>query len=157
MGEVEEEMIILKELDIMHIEDIIVFDKFCFPTDYWKEEDWKDLLEDERATYYALLDGERIVGDVFIYNWKGEHDYVKIMNLAVHPDYRKQGLAHKLLNHVTEEMKRLEMWRFCGETRASNLAMQKVFEDCGYKLSKIEESYFGDESAYKYELNIDKK
>lgn len=157
MGEVEEEMIILKELDVKHIENIIAFDKLCFPMDCWKEEDWKDLLEDERATYYALLDGERIVGDVFIYNWKGEHDYVKIMNLAVHPEYRKQGLAHKLLNHVTDEMKLHGMWRFCGETRESNAAMQKVFEDCGYTLSKIEEGYFDTESGYKYELKIDKE
>lgn len=149
-------MIILKELNAESIESIMAFDKFCFPTDFWKAEDWKDLLEDERAIYYALLDGEKIVGDVFIYNWKGENDYVKIMNLAVHPDYRKQGLAHRLLNHVTEEMKKLEMWRFCGETRASNKAMQKVFEDCGYKLNKIEEGYFEhpDESAYKYVLQL---
>ena len=69
---------------------------------------------------------EKIVGDVFIYNWKGEYDYVKIMNLAVHPDYRKQGLAHKLLNYVTEEMK------------------------------EIEEGYFEhpSESAYKYVLQV---
>ncbi len=156
MGEVEEEMMMLKKLDVKHIEKIMAFDKFCFPLDYWKEEDWKDLLQDERAIYYALLENEKIVGDVFIYNWKGEYDYVKIMNLAVHPDYRKQGLAHKLLNYVTEEMKEIEMRRFCGETRASNQAMQKVFENCGYKLDKIEEGYFEhpSESVYKYVLQV---
>lgn len=146
----------IKRLNVESIKPIIAFDKFCFPTDFWKEEDWKDLLEDERAIYYALLDDDKIVGDVFIYNWKGENDYVKIMNLAVHPDYRMQGYAHKLLNHVTEEMKKLEMGRFCGETRASNKAMQKVFEDCGYKLNKVEEGYFDNpsESAYKYVLKV---
>lgn len=149
-------MITMKELNIKDITPIMEFDKLCFPTDCWKEEDWKDLLEDDRAIYYALLDQDKIVGDVFIYNWKGENDYVKIMNLAVHPDYRKQGLAHKLLNHVTDEMKKIDMGRFCGETRASNVKMQKVFEDCGYKLNKIEEDYFTDpdESAYKYVLQL---
>ena len=78
------------------------------------------------------------------------------MNLAIHPGYRKQGLAHRLLNHVTEEMKKDEMRRFCGETRASNQGMQKVFEDCGYKLNKVEEEYFQNpkESAYKYVLQL---
>lgn len=149
-------MIRIQELKIESIEPIIAFDKLCFPTDFWKEEDWQDLLKDERAIYYALLNDDKIVGDVFIYNWKGADDYVKIMNLAVHPDYRKQGLAHKLLSHVTEEMEKIEMRRFCGETRATNKAMQKVFEDCGYELSKIEEGYYDNpsESAYKYVLQL---
>lgn len=151
-------MISIKKLNIESIGPIIDFNKFCFPTDFWKEEDWKELLEDERAIYYAVLDGDKIVGDVFIYNWKGEADYIKIMNLGIHPDYRKQGLAHKLLNMVTEEMSELEMKRFCGETRASNEAMQSVFEDCGYKLDKIEENYYNNpsESAYKYVLQLEK-
>lgn len=149
-------MITIKELNIEKLRPIIEFDKFCFPTDYWKEEDWNDLLVDKKAIYYALLDRDKIVGNVFIYNWKGEKDYIKIMNIVIHPDYRKQGLAHKLLNHVTEEMKKIEMKRFCGETRASNGTMQKVFEDCGYKLDKIEEGYYDNpnESAYKYVLQL---
>ena len=136
--------------------EIIGFNKLCFPKDFWKEEDWRELLEDPRAVYYALLDGDELVGNVFIYNWQGEYDYVKIMNLSVHPDRRGDGLAHRLLDHVTNEMTKLGMKRFCGETRSSNRAMQKVFEDCGYVLNRIEEGYFEDplESAYKYVLEI---
>ena len=147
-------MIELKILGIEYINKIIEFDKLCFPTDFGKESDWKELLEDERAVYYAFIEDEKIAGDIFIYNWKGEYDYVKIMNVAVHPDYRGKHLAEKLLKHVTEEMDKIEMYRFCGETRASNITMQKVFENCGYKLNKIEEDYYHnpDESAYKYIL-----
>ena len=135
---------------------ILAFDKLCFPTDFWKEEDWVMLLEEERSVYYAVLDGEQIVGDVFLYNWKGEKDYIKIMNLAVHPDYRGRGLAHRLLNHAAGEMTKIEMRRFCGETRASNRAMQRVFEDCGYRLNCVEADYYDHprESAYKYVLNV---
>ena len=145
------------EIRIKGIEDmpeLIEFNKLCFPKDYWKEEDWADLLSDPRAVYYALMDGTRLVGDVFIYNWQGELDYVKIMNLSVHPDHRGRGLAHMLLDHVTKEYSKLGMERFCGETRSTNFAMQKVFEDCGYELDRVEEDYFGDPpgSAYKYVL-----
>jgi len=150
-------MIELKILGAESFPEIMAFDKLCFPTDCWKEEDMKGLLEEDRAIYYALMDQGKLVGDAFIYNWKGEHDYVKLMNLAVHPDYRGQGLAHKLLNHVTEEMVKDEMYRFCGETRSTNYGMQKVFEDCGYKLNRVEENYFDNppESAYKYVLQIE--
>ena len=150
------DMLTLKILNHDRVDDIMAFDKLCFPTDCWKEEDWHSLLQDDRAVYYALTDGDRLVGDVFIYNWKGEHDYVKIMNVAVHPDYRRHGAACRLLDHVTEEMKKDGMFRFCGETRSTNTAMQKTFEKCGYRLDRIEENYFTNpvESAWKYVLSI---
>jgi len=130
------------------------FDRLCFPTDYWKEEDWKDLLADERAIYYALCEDGRLIGDVFIYNWQGEKDYVKIMNIAVHPEHRGKRLGRMLLEHATAEMTAIGMKRFCGETRATNTAMQRVFEVCGYALDRIEEGYYDapTESAYKYML-----
>lgn len=136
--------------------EIIEFNKLCFPSDFWKEDDWHELLSDPRAIYYALLDDEKLIGNVFIYNWQGEYDYVKIMNLSVHPDHRGKGYAHRLLDHVTAEMTKLGMKRFCGETRATNFAMQKVFEECGYRMNRIEEGYFTEplESAYKYVLEI---
>ena len=136
------------------IAEITAFDRLCFPLEYWKEADWRELLNDPRAVYYAVRDGGKIIGDVFIYNWQGEDDYVKIMNLAVHPDYRGLGIAHRLLSHVTEELSKSGMKRFCGDTRASNHAMQKVFSDCGYRFECVKEHYFENpaEDGYKYLL-----
>ncbi len=74
------------------------------------------------------------------------------MNIAVHPDYRKQGLAHKLMALVHEEMLSSGLNRICAETRASNKAMQKVFDDCGYKRTSIVENGYDNpqEDEYKY-------
>ena len=151
-------MISIQIQTIENKRELIDFNRLYFPTDFWKEEDWDDLLSDPRAVYYALLDGERLIGDVFIYNWQGELDYVKIMNLSVHPDYRGRGLAKKLLALVAEEYSRLGMKRFCGETRESNVPMQRAFEACGYRLNRVEEGCFENpaESAYKYVLELDR-
>ena len=149
-------MISIQRLDIGQIQAIIQFNHLCFPVDFWKTEDWEELLADERAIYYALMDGEKIVGDAFIYNWMGEKDFVKLMNFAIHPDYRRQGLAKRLLEHVTAEMSALGMKRFCGEPRASNRAMQRTFERCGYRLNRMEENYYENppEGACKYVLQM---
>lgn len=150
-GEMEIEVLTEK-----HAAEMIAFHHLCFPTDAWKDEDWDELLCDPRAVYYALTEGGRIVGNVYIYNWQGEDDYVKIMNLAVHPDHRGRGYAHLLLNHVTQELSALGMKRFCAETRASNKAMQKVFADCGYRFRKEEDVGFAHpkENGYKYILEL---
>ena len=153
-------MVEMKKLGMESYDAILDFDKLCFPTDCWKEEDWKDLLEDERATYYAFVEGNKIVGDLFTYNWSGEDDYLKIMNIAVHPDYRKQGLAMKLMEYAKEEYKESDLKKICAETRASNTAMQTVFEKCGYSLNKVEENGYSNppEDEYKYvytdEINL---
>lgn len=149
-------MIQICRLGMESIQSIIAFNRLCFPTDFWQDSDWKELLEDERAIYYAMMDGERIVGNAFIYNWIGEKDFVKIMNLAVHPEYRRRGFAALLLDHVTNEMRAFNPPRFCGETRASNLGMQRAFEKCGYRLNRIEPDYYQNpnESAYKYVLKL---
>ncbi len=112
------------------------------------------MLKDERAIYYALLDGEQIVAGLFLYNWQGNRDYVKIMSLAVDPNWRRQGLGERLLRYAEQEMRQFGMTKFCGETRASNDAMQRLFTRCGYRLEWVEENYYQhpDESAYKYIL-----
>ena len=80
----------------------------------WNQEDWDDLLSDERATYYGLMDQDKLVGNVFTYNWKGEMDYIKIMNLSVHPDYRGNGYAHNLMALVKEELESSQLKIRCG-------------------------------------------
>ena len=142
----------MKKLNIDHLDQILEFDNLCFPVDHWKEEDWKDLLTDERATYYAFVDGDKLIGDIFTYNWKGEMDYLKIMNIAIHPDYRKQGLANKLMAIAKKECEDSKLARICGETRESNTAMKTVFEKNGYELNTIEENCYENpvERGYKY-------
>ena len=63
-------MMRLKRLGPEYLETVMAFDKLNFPTDFWKEEDWKDLMEDKRAIYYAFLDEDALAANVFIYNWK---------------------------------------------------------------------------------------
>ena len=59
----------LRKLDIDSFDIILELEAVCFPGHEWKKEDWKDLLTDERATYYAFMDGERLAGSIFTYNW----------------------------------------------------------------------------------------
>ena len=123
-------MYTIKRLGIESLDSILSLEESCFPApDRWKLADWKELLEDERAVF---------------------------MNVSVHPDYRNQGVASRLLNRVTEDMKNDGMYLFRGETRSTNTAMQKAFESCGYELNRVEEGYFHDpeEPGWKYLLSL---
>ena len=147
----------IERLDETWLDEILALEQVCFSeNDRWKKSDWIELLADERAVYFALLDGQQPIGNIFLYDWINEEDYVKIMTLGVHPDYRRQGLAKRLLLHAKERLQKRGINRFCGETRASNTTMQKTFAACGYRLNRIEEGYYHDpeEAAYKYVLEV---
>ena len=97
---------LLQRLNKNDLPEIIAFNRRCFsPGDRWSEEDWTELLEDELAHYYALLENGQIVGNMFLYDWQGERDFLKIMNLGVAPDRRGQGLACRLLQKAAEELR----------------------------------------------------
>lgn len=121
-----------KRLTLSEYDAIVAFDRLCFPEDHWTEEDWRELLADER-------------------------DYGKIMNLAVHPAYRGRRLAAGLLRAATELLQAAGLPRICGETRLSNEAMRRTFAACGYRLTRIEEAYYDHppESACKYERQFE--
>ena len=98
---------LLQRLNKNDLPEIIAFNRRCFsPGDRWSGEDWTELLEDERAHYYALLENGQIVGNMFLYDWQGERDFLKIMNLGVAPDRRGQGLACRLLEKAAEQSKK---------------------------------------------------
>ena len=81
-------MYTINKLGVEKLDTILALEKLCFPEpDLWKEEDWRRLLKRDRDTYYAMMDGGRLIGNVFICNWLGERDYVKIMNV-----FRSSGL-----------------------------------------------------------------
>ena len=53
---------LLQRLNKNDLPEIIAFNRRCFsPADRWSEADWAELLEDERALYYALLENGQIV------------------------------------------------------------------------------------------------
>ena len=143
-------------LTIKDLEDFLKSIKICFPDDYIKREDWIELLEDKKTFVFAIKENNIIKAYIAIYNWKGENDYIKIMSIGTHPDHRNKGYSHILMQYIIDEMLEDDMHIFKGETRESNIKMQKVFEDFGYKIiNKVKEYYDNPtESAYKYSLEI---
>jgi ribosomal-protein-alanine N-acetyltransferase len=141
----------LKELD-----DICKFDIICFPDDYTERDTWIELLEDERTFVFAFKKDNVIKANISIYNWKGGKNYIKIMSIGTHPDYRNKGYAHMLMQYIIDEMLKDDMHIFKAETRESNIKMQKVFKDFGYIIINKEEEYYNNpnETAYKYSLEI---
>ena len=142
------------KMSIKDINEIYAFESLCFPEGYTSMEIWTELLDDERTSVYAIKDKNELIAFASTYNWKGQHDYIKIMCLATHIDYRQMGNASRLMQHIIDESLKEGMYIFKAETRESNRKMQNVFNRFGYELAQRVEGYYDNpkETAYKYAL-----
>jgi [ribosomal protein S18]-alanine N-acetyltransferase len=70
-----------------------------------------------------------------------------IMNIAVDPDHRRQGLATALLNRLLERVADgggVEEARFTLEVRRSNSPALSLYEQFGFKVAGVRRRYYQD-------------
>lgn len=146
----------ITNIGIDKLEDLVNLEQLCFPKDYYSREVIEEQCEDCRTFIYGVKEGRQIIAQISIYNWKGEKDYIKLVNLGVHPERRNQGYAHALIRHAIDYMQSEGLSILKAETRISNEAMRKVFENLGFnQISEIAGYYDSPtETACVYTLTL---
>ena len=84
-----------------HVSQVAELEKLCFGTEAWSEKSVASELTNRLSLWLVALDGERVSGYVGSQSVLGESD---MMNVAVHPDYRRQGIAEKLCLALVEAL-----------------------------------------------------
>lgn len=88
-------------------------------------------LRSNRASYLGAFDGRLLVGTVL-----GTHDTRKgwINRLAVHPAYRRHGLAARLVRECERALRRQGTEMFAALIEVDNDPSKAVFEALGYEI-----------------------
>jgi ribosomal-protein-alanine N-acetyltransferase len=89
--------------------------------------------------FVIRVPGRPVVG--FAAFWKVV-DEMHINNLAVHPDWRGQGLGRQLLAGVLAAAYDMGVRRATLEVRRSNLAAQRLYAAAGFTVVAIREGYY---------------
>jgi ribosomal-protein-alanine N-acetyltransferase len=71
-------------------------------------------------------------------------DEAEILNLAVHRDFRRQGIASALLLAALERFRHSAIARVFLELRASNLPARALYDRHGFVPSGVRNSYYRD-------------
>lgn len=111
-------------------------DNFTQP---WSEHHFQDLLNKDYCHYLVALVGEQVVG------FAGFADICKegnIDNVVVAKDYRRQGIAKKLLQELIACGEDVCVQAFTLEVRVSNQAAIALYESLGFVSEGIRPGFY---------------
>ena len=121
-----------------HVSQIAQLEKLCF-SDPWSENSVASELENPLSLWLvAEMDGA-VAGYVGSQTVIDETD---MMNIAVHPDHRRQGIAAALIEALIEELKGKGSHCLTLEVRASNESARSLYEKLGFQQAGIRKNYY---------------
>ena len=121
-----------------HVPAIAEIEKLCF-NDPWSEKSIASELNNRLSLWLVALEGERVVAYVGSQSVLGETD---MMNIAVHPDYRRQGIAERLVTSLVEALKEKGNYSLMLEVRASNDPAKALYEKLGFGQVGLRKNYY---------------
>ncbi|AGX41587.1 ribosomal protein S18-alanine N-acetyltransferase [Clostridium saccharobutylicum] len=128
---------LMEEEDIDGVLDISSL-SFSLP---WSKESYIQELNNPIAHYFVARCDDIVVG--FVGTWI-ILDESHITNIAVHPNYRTQGIASKLLDELLTYCKSKGCIAYTLEVRASNENAQKLYLKHGFKKDGVRKGYYED-------------
>ena len=131
-------MIEFAEMQPRHASQVAALEKICF-ADPWSEKSVASELENPLSYWLVAMDGEKMVGYVGSQTVLGETD---MMNVAVSPDYRRQGIAEGLILALIAALKARESHCLTLEVRDSNDSARALYEKLGFSEIGRRKNYY---------------
>jgi len=125
-------------MSVCHVAQIAELEQLCF-SDPWPEAAIAPELENPLSLWLVAMDGTALAGYVGSQAVLGEAD---VMNVAVAPAYRRQGIAQQLLEQLQAELKARQVYSLTLEVRASNDAAIRLYEKLGFQQVGIRPNYY---------------
>ena len=110
----------------------------CF-SDPWSEDALKILTQAGGLGVIALTDSGRAVGYGGMLTVLDEG---QITNIAVHPDFRRQGVGREILSALMEQAKLRGVTQFSLEVRSSNVGAQALYLQQGFTIAGTRKHFY---------------
>ena len=109
-------MIEITEMTAAHVAQVAELERLCF-ADPWSEKSVASELDNKWALWLVALEDGNVAGYI---GSQTSIDETDVMNVAVHPDYRRRGIAAELIDALVAELKKRGSHALMLEVRASN-------------------------------------
>ena len=131
-------MIVIEKMKNEYIDDVFEIDRLSVPIP-WSKNSIEEEMNNMLANFIVAKEDAKIVG--FAMCWY-IMDECHIGNIAVHPDYRKKGIATSLLNELLKGCNEHGTKSILLEVRVSNIPAQELYKKLGFEELVIRKQYY---------------
>ena len=130
---------IITDMKPQHVAQVAELEKICFGTEAWSEKSVASELDNPLSFWLVADDNGRVAGYVGSQTVMDETD---MMNVAVHPDYRKQGIATALIVGLVGELRKKGSHCLTLEVRASNENAISLYRKLDFQQIGLRKNYY---------------
>lgn len=131
---------IIEKMKNSDIDEVLALEEKCFSLP-WTRQMFCEELKNDAAHYIVIRSDEKIVA--YGGYWHSV-DQADITNVAVDPDYRREGLGLKVMSYMIDEAKKLGVCNMALEVRKSNDAAIALYEKHGFLAVGVRKRYYSD-------------
>lgn len=122
------------------VSEIAELEKKCFSIP-WSEKSFKEEMQNKLAVYFVAKENGHCIGYAGFWSVSGEGD---ITNVAVLPEYRKQGIGSMLISEMIKTAVLKKLYLLTLEVRKSNIAAQRLYKKYGFNIIGERKRYYSD-------------
>lgn len=121
--------------DLIQVEGL---ERCCF-SQPWSDKLLMETLESRFDTCFVYAEGERVFGYGVI---RVIADEGEIQRIAVFPEYRRKGIAGKLMDAMVDHARSMGASCLSLEVRESNTGARKLYESYGFFQEAVRRGYY---------------
>ena len=131
-------MIRLEQMTDAHVTQVAELEKLCF-SDPWSEQSVASELRNPLALWLVALEDDAVVGYIGSQSVGEEAD---MMNVAVHPSCRRQGIARQLVTALVKELSEKGVHSLALEVRQSNDSAIALYAQLDFQQVGLRPNYY---------------
>ena len=135
------------------LDEIVAIENLSFPTP-WPRHIFDMEIKSSRSFKRVSRVNGSVVG--YLIAWK-IYDEVHILNIAIHPDYRRRGIGQGLLNYCFDFFSSKGVRSAILEVRNMNGNARRFYEKIGFRSVGVRRGYYKDTGEDAIVMKLDLK
>ena len=132
----------IRRMSEKDLEEILAIEQASYPTP-WSQRAFESEMRAQHAFPLVLGQSSPPLVLGYVCSWM-TLDECHILNLAVHPSFRRMGLASQLIDHLLVTCQERGILHYFLEVRVSNEKAICLYEKFGFKVCGVRRSYYPD-------------
>ncbi len=134
--------LIYRPMTVSDIPQVQLVEGKCFTTPWSRNIFLSEITRNDNAFYVVAEKEERVIGYAGLWIILDEGH---ITNIAVHPDFQRQGIGEALMEEITLYALKKGVTRMTLEVRLSNHRAQALYTKLGFAPSGVRKQYYQDD------------